>query len=118
MSEVTSVAARALLEAERDALQAELAELGGMDYDANFADTSQVTAERGEVEALANSLKETLAEVEHALAKFEAGTYGRCEDCGEPIATARLLAYPTALRCIACQQLYEQRHTGPAATAR
>jgi DnaK suppressor protein len=100
MSEVTSVAARALLEAERAALQNELNELVGLDYDANFADSSQVTAERGETERLANSLRETLDEVEHALAKLEDGTYGLCEECNEPIAAARLEAMPAARFCI------------------
>jgi RNA polymerase-binding transcription factor DksA len=100
MSEVTSVGARALLEAEREALQAELAELGGLDYDANFADSSQVTAERGEAERLSNSLRETLDEVEAALAKLEDGSYGSCEECGDPIAAARLEAMPAARYCI------------------
>ena len=100
MSEVTSVAARALLEAERDSLRAELAELGGLDYDANFADTSQVTAERGETEVLANNLRETLDDVELALGKLEDGTYGKCEVCGEDIAAARLEAMPAARYCI------------------
>ena len=74
---------RALLEEERQALRAQLSELGhgavGLDYDSNFADSSQVTAERGESEALAKSLNDTLADVEHALAKFSDSTYGRCE---------------------------------------
>ncbi|MEY2397213.1 MAG: DnaK suppressor protein [Actinomycetota bacterium] len=101
MSEVTAVAARALLEAERTALQTELAELNGLDYDANFADSSQVTAERGETETLANSLRESLDEVEAALAKVDDGTYGLCEVCNEPIAAARLEAMPAARHCIA-----------------
>jgi DnaK suppressor protein len=100
MSEVTSVAARALLEAERDSLRAQLAELGGMDYDANFADTSQVTAERGETEALSNTLRETLDDVELALGKLDDGSYGKCEVCGEDIAAARLEAMPAARYCI------------------
>lgn len=100
MSEVTSVAARALLEAERDSLRAELADLGDLEYDANFADTSQVTAERGETEALTSSLRESLEDVEHALAKLDDGTYGTCEECGEPIAAARLEAMPAARFCI------------------
>jgi DnaK suppressor protein len=94
------VAARALLEAERDSLRAELADLGDLDYDANFADTSQVTAERGETEALTSTLKETLEEVERALAKLEDGSYGKCEECGEDIAAARLEAMPAARYCI------------------
>ena len=57
---------RQLLEKERRQLQAELAELGrrgGLHYDPNFADSSQVTAERGEAEVLAGQLRETLDEV-------------------------------------------------------
>jgi len=98
---------RAALDEERAQLRHQLADLGfgddgGLAYDQNFADSSQVTAERGEAEALANSLKEMLAEVEHALAKFEAGTYGLCENCGEPIPPARLEAKPAARLCINC----------------
>ena len=105
MSEVTagsksSVAARALLEAERDALRAELADLGGLDYDANFADTSQVTAERGEAEVLSSSLRESLEEVERAIGKLDDGSYGKCEVCGQDIAPARLEAMPAARYCI------------------
>lgn len=99
---------RALLEQERGALRRQLEELGfgdgggGLAYDANFADTSQVTAERGEAEALAGSLREALDEVEHALSKLDGGTYGVCEACGRPINAARLEAMPAARHCIDC----------------
>jgi len=98
---------RASLAAERDELQAQLARLGhgavaGDHYDPNFADSSQVTAERGEAEALAETLKETLQDVERALASLDAGTYGACELCGKPIGDARLEAMPAARRCITC----------------
>ena len=77
---------RATLEEERDSLRRQLAELGygskGLDYDPNFADSSQVTAERGEAEAIATKLRDALDEVEHALAKLGTSTYGDCEDCG------------------------------------
>src|SRR5436309_2311822 len=63
---------------------------GGLNYGSNFADSSQVPAERGEAEALAASLREALHEVEHALAKIDSGAYGRCESCGKAIAPARL----------------------------
>ena len=52
-----------------------------LDFDENFADSGQVTAERGEVDALAGQLDETLKDIEDALAKFDAGTYGECENC-------------------------------------
>jgi DnaK suppressor protein len=98
---------RAVLESERHALVAQLAELGhgegsGLDYDSNFADSSQVTAERGEAEALAVTLRESLDVVDRALAKWDEGTFGVCEACGRPISEARLEAMPTATRCIDC----------------
>jgi RNA polymerase-binding transcription factor DksA len=48
---------------------------------------------------------------------MRAGTYGECRDCGEPIALARLSAYPTAMRCLACQQRHEKKAGGPPLTA-
>lgn len=98
---------RELLEHELAGLRAKLGELGfgeggGLSYDSNFADSSQVTAERGEAETLAGSLREALGEVERALAKLADGTYGACESCGQPIAPARLEAMPTARFCINC----------------
>ena len=97
---------RSLLEEERDALSARLAELGygtnGLEYDSNFADSSQVTAERGEAEALAATLQETLVEVEHALTKLSQSSYGLCESCGKAIGAARLEAKPAARYCIDC----------------
>ena len=106
-SDATQADLRVSLEEEQVSLRQQLAELGygdngGLAYDQNFADSSQVTAERGEAEALAKSLKETLTEVEHALAKFGSGAYGVCESCGQQIAPARLEAKPAARTCINC----------------
>jgi len=50
-----------------------------------------------------------LTDVDDALARMRGGSYGICADCGEAIAPARLAAYPTATRCIECQQSYEAR---------
>jgi DnaK suppressor protein len=97
---------RATLEDERVTLQRQLEELGVGNrvgaFDANFADSSQVTAERGETEALVATLVETLQNTERALAKFPEGTYGVCEHCATPIAPARLEAMPEARFCITC----------------
>ena len=94
--------------AERDHLLTQLEHMGrapgtrDLDFDEGFADSGQVTAERGEVDAIAGNLSENLAEIEAALAKLEDGTYGKCEDCGEAIAPARLEAMPSARFCITC----------------
>jgi DnaK suppressor protein len=105
-AEATTQELREALETERDSLRRQLAELGhgskGLDYDPNFADSSQVTAERGENEALVTKLAEALNEVEHALLKFETDRYGICESCGREIAPARLEAKPEARLCIDC----------------
>lgn len=106
-TEATLADIRSALEAERESLRGQLAELGfgsivGDHYDPNFADSSQVATERGEAEALANQLRTTLNDVERALAKLDQGTYGRCEECGAAIAGPRLEAMPTARRCIGC----------------
>ena len=105
-NDASTVDYRALLEEERADLVAKLEELGlgvgGLTYDSNFADSSQVTAERGEVEALGAKLRETLEEVEQALAKLSDGTYGVCEDCGDAIDPLRLEAKPAARYCINC----------------
>ncbi len=104
-SDAPKINYRELLENERRQLQSELSELGfgdggGLDYDPNFADSSQVTAERGEAGVLAGQLQETLNEVALALRRLEDGTYGRCEVCGEPIEPARLEAMPATKFCI------------------
>lgn len=110
MTDATDAAAidfRSLLEEERDSLLHQLAEIGfgdagGLNYDSNFADTSQVTAERGEAEALAGQLREALEGVEKALLKVEDGSYGTCERCGKLISAARLEAKPASMHCIEC----------------
>jgi RNA polymerase-binding transcription factor DksA len=50
-----------------------------------------------------------LANVEEALARIGAGSYGECVDCGNAIPFPRLAAYPAARRCVACQEAAEKR---------
>jgi DnaK suppressor protein len=97
---------RDLLQEERSDLVSKLEELGaggsGLTYDSNFADSSQVTAERSEAEVLVASLQDTLEEVERAIGKLDQGTYGLCESCGRQIDPVRLEAKPAARYCIDC----------------
>jgi RNA polymerase-binding transcription factor DksA len=53
--------------------------------------------------ALEKRLEESLNEVEHALQKYEAGTYGFCDSCGQSIERARLEAIPQASLCLKCK---------------
>ncbi len=58
-------------------------------------------------------LQADLSEVEHALAKFDQGTYGLCEAGGEPIPLARLRALPEARYDVRHQAELEARQNNP-----
>lgn len=114
MSNDAAVDYRSLLEVERTSLESQLRELGfgdagRVEYDSNFADSSQVTAERGEAEALAAQLEEALSNVKAALKKIDEGTYGVCEKCGKSISPARLEAKPASAYCIDCASAVVRR---------
>lgn len=59
-----------------------------------------------EIERDINELKA----VQAARLRFNAGLYGICVDCEEPIALQRLMAQPAAVRCTRCQAGYEEKH--------
>ena len=117
-----------VLEDRRAALRVEVkTQLDGSDDDRVVGLRNRIK-ESGDEWGVADGLAELdIAEVRHALAELDAvdaaltriraGTYGECRDCGEPIALARLSAYPTAMRCVACQQRYEKKIGGPPLTA-
>jgi DnaK suppressor protein len=73
--------------------------------DTGFSDRSHSTEERGRMIAVVRALRSNLHDVDRALAKMDAGTYGTCERCGKPIAEERLEAIPWALLCIDCKKL-------------
>jgi DnaK suppressor protein len=100
------------LRAEIDASQAQItAQLGdaAMEAGDDEADTSSKLFEREQQLALSNNSRDLLEQIEHALARIEAGTYGVCESCGKPIGKARLQAFPRATLCVACKQRQERR---------
>jgi RNA polymerase-binding protein DksA len=63
---------------------------------------STIAFERSQVGAHIRQAEEHLADIENALARIEAGTYGTCARCGEPIPEGRLDARPTATTCVGC----------------
>jgi DnaK suppressor protein len=73
--------------------------------DAGFSDRSHSTEERSRVIAVVRALRSNAHDVDLALAKMDAGTYGTCERCGKEIAEERLDAIPWALLCIDCKKL-------------
>jgi len=72
--------------------------------DAGFSDRSHSTEERSKLISVVRALRSNLRDVDRALAKMDAGTYGACERCGGAIAPERLEALPWALLCMDCKQ--------------
>ena len=106
--------ARELLEADRHqalwrlaALTGDFDEVVAASRDSNADDEhdpegATIAFERSQVAALVAQTQGHLAEVEAAIERLEAGTYGICERCARPIAKARLEVRPAAQTCIGC----------------
>jgi RNA polymerase-binding protein DksA len=55
--------------------------------------------------------QETLEQIQDALSRIDAGTYGRCQECNAPIAKPRLQALPYTPHCIECARKIESRES-------
>ncbi|MGF0172232.1 TraR/DksA family transcriptional regulator [Streptomyces sp. Marseille-Q5077] len=74
------------------------------------ADTGAKNITREHELALAANAREMLEQTERALERLDAGTYGLCENCGNPIGKARMQAFPRATLCVECKQKQERRY--------
>jgi RNA polymerase-binding protein DksA len=81
-------------------LTEETGELMSSSADNHLADAASETYEREFDEGLEEDAQEQLREVEAALRRIEAGTYGTCSVCGKPIPVERLEAVPWTTLCI------------------
>lgn len=112
--------ARAGLTAEVERLRAELTaseqSLAGLMRDSgdgagdDQADTGAKNITREHELALAANAREMLTQSRRALERLDAGTYGLCETCGNPIGKARMQAFPRATLCVECKQKQERRY--------
>ena len=110
---------RADLEAEAVGLRADIARVASeiaerltdaiQDAGDDQADAGTKVYEREHELALTQNAQDLLDKGERALARIDAGTYGVCESCGQPIGKARLLAFPRATLCVTCKQRQERR---------
>ncbi len=76
-------------------------------YDQHPADLASELMERDTDFAMKEQKRIHLMEIEDALMRMDAGTYGTCERCGQPIPEERLEAYPAAKYCLACEEWSE-----------
>ncbi|OIK25712.1 DNA-binding protein [Streptomyces malaysiense] len=111
--------ARAELQSEMERLRREISSseesLVGLMRDSgdgagdDQADTGTKNITREHELALAANAREMLTQTERALERLDAGTYGLCENCGNPIGKARMQAFPRATLCVECKQKQERR---------
>jgi DnaK suppressor protein len=107
---------RALLQGEREAslrqaesLRAEAEQLaeemepGDTQFDEESGEGGTLNVERERDLALSAQARSAVEEIDRALARIDAGSYGTCEQCGQPIPKARLKALPYATLCVACK---------------
>ena len=104
---------RSRLESEREHLAQELEQLRASVRPADerregspFGKREEEATEAADLETrleMERRIRDQLAAVEHALAKFADGTYGFCDECGQPINPERLEALPQASLCLECK---------------
>jgi DnaK suppressor protein len=71
-------------------------------------DTGSATSERERTMSLSRHARSQLTLIEEALRRMDAGTYGICVTCGEPIDPDRLEARPQSVQCMRCQRASER----------
>ncbi len=81
---------------------------GPMTYGSQAAAASHVFEQQRDL-ALRDHNEQHLAAIDAALARLDAGTYGQCTSCHNPIAPERLEARPWAALCIDCQRAAPRR---------
>ena len=90
------------LKAQADSLALEH-EPGDVQFDEEGGEGGTSNVDRELDLVLSAQARAAAAEIDRALAKIESGTYGLCEQCGQPIPDARLQALPQAALCVACK---------------
>ena len=78
-------------------------EPGDVQFDEESGQGDTMNVERERDLALSAQAMAAVEDIDKALAKIDAGTYGICERCGQPIPKERLKALPYAALCVACK---------------
>jgi DnaK suppressor protein len=83
------------------------------DTQPDSGDMSQEMFTREMDATIGEQVQRRLKDVDRALQKIDEGTYGICDDTGEPIPKGRLEAVPEAIRTVEAQQRYERERRPP-----
>ena len=78
-------------------------------------DRASLESDRALILRMRDRERKLLGKIDEAFARIEAGSYGRCEECGGDIGIERLRARPVTTLCITCKSAQEARERqGPA----
>ncbi len=107
---------RKLLTERRDELLAKVTGLGehdpaetaNLNFGKRIGDGTSYAVERMNSAYQARTLYETVTEIDHALQRLDAGTYGRCASCGKEIPADRLTVVPWAALCVPCSDTHSR----------
>ncbi len=78
------------------------AEIANLGFGKRIGDATSYAVGRMNDAYQARTIYATVADIDHALERLDAGTYGRCVICGNVIPAERLAAVPWAARCVPC----------------
>jgi DnaK suppressor protein len=113
------VAERDRLQGELETLRAEEREIAEGDrsdnkgYGNHMADSASGVFDKEIDQAMERNLQVLLDDIGRALEKFEQGTYGVCDNCGQEIPYERLERFPQAALCVACKSEQEKQTIRP-----
>lgn len=93
-------AKEAELIAQREQLTRPQEDQGSISFGKRVGDGTAMAVDRLSAVSAHDNLGDILAEVRRALVRLEEGSYGRCEECGEPIPAGRLEVRPWSVRCV------------------
>jgi RNA polymerase-binding transcription factor DksA len=71
-------------------------------HSSDFSEMAQERENDEVVDALGNESREEIRQIQGALLRIDQETYGKCQECGETIAEARLAALPSTAYCANC----------------
>jgi len=98
-----------LTELDQESFEGSQSEMSGeVGLGEDYADAGTATFDRERDLSIRNNIQDLMDQIDRATERIDAGTYGVCERCGQPIEAARLKALPHSVLCLDCKRRDER----------
>lgn len=98
-----------LTELDQESFEGSQSEMSGeVGLGEDYADAGTATFDRERDLSIHNNIQDLMDQIDRAIERIDAGTYGICERCGKPIEAARLRALPHSVLCLDCKRRDER----------